>query len=131
MQTLKRLPKGEPCIFFNALSCGRVLLTMQAVLDIKVIQLYHFIMNYITTNIRILEEDYMRLKREAAQKRTSLAAVIREKIRGQEAPRRSKEEVKKMMDDLDVLAKRNAKHLKGFDSLKALREIRYGRAAKW
>lgn len=37
-------------------------------------------MNYITTNIRIPEEDYFRLKEEAAKKRKSLSAVIREKV---------------------------------------------------
>lgn len=37
-------------------------------------------MNYITTNIRISEDDYLRLKEEAAKKRISLSAVIREKI---------------------------------------------------
>lgn len=37
-------------------------------------------MNYITTNIRIPEDDYLKLKAEAARKRKSLAAVIREKI---------------------------------------------------
>ena len=36
--------------------------------------------NYVTTNIRLDEEDYLRLKEEAAKKRTSLSAVIREKI---------------------------------------------------
>ena len=37
-------------------------------------------MNYVTTNIRIPEEDYLRLKEEAAKKRTSLSAMIREKV---------------------------------------------------
>lgn len=37
-------------------------------------------MNYVTTNIRLSEEDYLRLKQEAAQKRTSLSAVIRERV---------------------------------------------------
>lgn len=37
-------------------------------------------MNYVTTNIRLPEEDYLRLKEEAARKRTSLASVIREKV---------------------------------------------------
>ena len=37
-------------------------------------------MNYVTTNIRIPEEDYLRLKEEAAKKRTSLSAIIREKV---------------------------------------------------
>lgn len=36
--------------------------------------------SYVTTNIRLLEEDYLRLKEEAAKKRTSLSAVIREKV---------------------------------------------------
>ena len=36
--------------------------------------------NYIVTNIRLPEEDYLKLKEEAAKKRTSLSAVIREKV---------------------------------------------------
>ncbi|MBI2011346.1 ribbon-helix-helix protein, CopG family [Candidatus Daviesbacteria bacterium] len=38
--------------------------------------------NYVTTNIRLPEEDYLRLKEEAAKNRKSLSAVIREKISG-------------------------------------------------
>lgn len=40
---------------------------------------------YVTTIIRLPEEDYLRLKEEAAKKRKSLAAVIREKI-GKKTP---------------------------------------------
>ena len=36
--------------------------------------------DYVVTNIRLPEEDYLRLKEEAAKKRTSLSAVIREKV---------------------------------------------------
>lgn len=36
--------------------------------------------SYITTNIRLLEEDYLRLKEEAARSRKSFSAIIREKI---------------------------------------------------
>lgn len=36
--------------------------------------------NFVTTNIRLPEEDYLRLKEEAAKKRKSLSAVIREKV---------------------------------------------------
>ena len=36
--------------------------------------------NFVVTNIRLPEEDYLRLKEEAAKKRTSLSAVIREKV---------------------------------------------------
>lgn len=37
-------------------------------------------MNYVTTNIRLPEEDYLQLKMEAVRKRKSLAAIIRDKI---------------------------------------------------
>lgn len=37
-------------------------------------------MNYVATNIRLSEEDYLRLKEEAAKRRKSLSAVIREKV---------------------------------------------------
>ncbi len=80
-------------------------------------------MNYVTTNIRIPEEDYLRLKAMAAKKRRSLAAVIREKI-GASDKIRSEAEVEKLMAETRKLAERNAKILKGWDSLKALREIR-------
>ena len=36
--------------------------------------------DYVVTNIRLLEEDYLRLKNEAAAKRKSLSAIIREKV---------------------------------------------------
>lgn len=36
--------------------------------------------NFVTTNIRIPEEDYLRLKEEAARKRKSFSAIIREKV---------------------------------------------------
>lgn len=84
--------------------------------------------SYVTTNIRIPEEDYLRLKAEAAKKRQSLSAVVREKI-GAKEKTRSKAEVAKFMAKLDKLAKENAKYTKGFDSVKALREIRYH--GKW
>ena len=87
------------------------------------IQLY-YMSNYVTTNIRILEEDYLRLKAEAAKKRRSFAAIIREKIETKESIR-SKAEVAKYMTDLAKIATENAKYSKGFDAVKALREIRY------
>ncbi|MDP3758644.1 MAG: hypothetical protein Q8Q86_02900 [Candidatus Daviesbacteria bacterium] len=80
-------------------------------------------MNFVTTNIRIPEEDYLRLKTEAAKKRRSLAAVIREKI-GASDKMRSEAEVERLMAETMIVAKRNAKILNGWDSLKALREIR-------
>ena len=85
-------------------------------------------MNYVTTNIRISEEDYLRLKAEAAKKRQSLSAVVREKIKPKQKAR-TKAEVKKIMAETEKLARENAKYTKGFDSVKALREIRYH--GKW
>lgn len=85
-------------------------------------------MNYVTTNIRIPEQDYLRLKQEAAKSRKSLAGVIREKLKISQN-KRSDAEVAEMMKDLNKLAKKNSKTLKGWDSLAALREIRY--AGKW
>lgn len=85
-------------------------------------------MTYVTTNIRIPEEDYLRLKAEAAKKRQSLAAVVREKI-GVKSKVRSGAEVEKIMLEVKKLAKENAKKLKGFDVVKALREMRY--EGKW
>lgn len=85
------------------------------------IQLY--CMNYITTNIRIPEEDYLRLKVEAARKRTSLAAVIRERVQDHKKLA-SKVKIVKIIRDLDKVAKGNARSLKEFDSIATLREIR-------
>lgn len=36
--------------------------------------------NYVVTNIRLPEEDYLRLKAEAAAQRKSLSAVIRDRV---------------------------------------------------
>lgn len=85
------------------------------------IQLY--CMHYITTNIRIPEKDYLNLKMEAAKKRKSLAAIIRGKISAKEQELSNKE-VGKIMAETRKLAKENTKKLKGFDIVKALREIR-------
>lgn len=80
-------------------------------------------MNYVTTNIRIPEEDYLRLKQVAAKKRKSFSAIVRAKL--QVKPKiRSAAEIKKIMAETEKLARENARYLKGWDSLKALREIR-------
>lgn len=79
-------------------------------------------MSYVTTNIRLDEEDYLKLKSEAAKKRKSLSAVIREKIRSKKKREKSPEQ---LMAEIRKLAKVNAKYTKDFDSVKALREIRY------
>ncbi|MBI4039182.1 hypothetical protein HY384_04480 [Candidatus Daviesbacteria bacterium] len=81
-------------------------------------------MDYVTTNIRITEEDYLRLKAEAAKKRKSFSAVVREKL-GARNKSRSRAEVKKLIADLDRTAKYLGNKLRGFDSVKAFREMRY------
>ena len=89
------------------------------------IQLY--CMNYVTTNIRISEEDYLRLKAEAAKSRKSFSGVIREKIKPQKKVDKSS---KKILARIRQAAKRNAKyHVRGVDSVKIFREMRY--EGKW
>jgi len=84
-------------------------------------------MNYVTTNIRISEEDYLRLKAEAAKKRQSLSAVIRGKLKTKEAKKIS---AKALMKRIEKHARENAKyHVDGVDSVKIIREIRY--EGKW
>lgn len=43
-------------------------------------------MNYVVTNIRLAEDDYFALKEEAARKRMSLSAIIREKVGKKRVP---------------------------------------------
>ncbi|OGH18438.1 MAG: hypothetical protein A2868_00880 [Candidatus Levybacteria bacterium RIFCSPHIGHO2_01_FULL_40_15b] len=84
--------------------------------------------NYVTTNIRISEEDYLRLKEEAFKKRKSFASLIREKIRV-DKDQKSKSRVESLMVRIRKHAKENAKNLEGFDIVEALREMRY--KGKW
>ncbi len=81
-------------------------------------------MNYVTTNIRLEEEDYLRLKAEAAKRRMSLSAIVREKVKGKKQVT-SKAKVSRLMEEIRKIAQENAKVTVGFDSVKALREIRY------
>ena len=85
-------------------------------------------MNYVTTNIRIPEEDYLRLKAEAAKRRKSLSAVIREKI-GSGDKKRTQAEVELLLQELDVLAEKNSKYFKGINIVEVLRDMRY--KGKW
>lgn len=80
-------------------------------------------MNYVTTNIRLPEESYLKLKEEAFSKRKSLAAIIRGKISATQG-KRSKAEIERFLSERDQLAKELGKKLKGFDVVKALREMR-------
>ncbi|MBI2442862.1 MAG: hypothetical protein HYV40_03055 [Candidatus Levybacteria bacterium] len=78
-------------------------------------------MNFVTTNIRLPEDTYLELKAEAAKKRKTLSAIIREKLHVGKPKEKSPEEI---LQQIRKHAAENTKYLKGFDSLKALREIR-------
>lgn len=83
---------------------------------------------YITTNIRLSEEDYMRLKTEALKKRKSLSAIIREKL-SNETVERSPDEVEKILQKLRHHAKQVASKLKDIDGTEIIHEMRYN--SKW
>lgn len=85
-------------------------------------------MNYVTTNIRLPEESYLKLKEEALKKRKSLAAIIREKVSAKKN-KMSDAEIERFLSERDQLAKKLSKKLRGFDIVKALREMRNER--KW
>lgn len=87
-------------------------------------------MNWIATNIRFPEDQYMRLKIKAAKERKSVAAILREaafqvtEIESTDEDKAKKAE--KLIRELKALAKDNAKQVaKNFNWVKALREIRY------
>lgn len=84
-------------------------------------------MNYVTTNIRIPEEDYLRLKAEAAKRRKSFSAVARERLTFQN--NYSKVKAQKLWQERSQVAAKLGKKLKDFDIVKALREMRY--EGKW
>lgn len=90
------------------------------------IQWYNCIMNYVTTNIRIPEENYLKLKEEAFKKRKSFSAIIREKIAIKDSQEESPNVIIKKIREH---ASKNVKYLKGVDIVKALREMRYH--GKW
>ncbi|MBI4066137.1 hypothetical protein HY411_00310 [Candidatus Gottesmanbacteria bacterium] len=80
-------------------------------------------MNWITTNIRFPEDLYMTLKAEAARRRVSLAAVIRQRLTDKK--KRSPAEVARMMRSVRKLADQNARE-SGVGSLSdALIQMRY------
>lgn len=81
-------------------------------------------MNYVTTNIRLPEEDYNSLKEEAFRRKKSLASLIRGKITPKK--RISSEN---LILRIKKHAKENARYLKGISGVKIIREIRD--QAKW
>lgn len=84
-------------------------------------------MNYVTTNIRISEEDYLRLKAEAAKKRKSFSAMVRERLTVQN--KHSELKMSNLWERRGRVAANLGKKFKDFDIVKALREMRY--EGKW
>lgn len=84
-------------------------------------------MNYVTTNIRIPEEDYLRLKNEAARNRKSFSGVVRGKLTNQN--NYSKVYINKLWKRRSHVAANLGSKLKDFDIVQALREMRY--EGKW
>lgn len=82
-------------------------------------------MNYVTTNIRLPQEDYLQLKEEAFRQKRSLAALIRDKI----TPRKNIKSSEKLISRIRKHAKENARYLKGISSVDIIRQIRD--EAKW
>jgi len=86
-------------------------------------------MNWIATNIRFPQDQYMKLKIKAAKERRSVAAIVREaSTKIIEFPKSQEDKNRKaegFIKEVEKIAKANAKYTKGFDSVKALREIRY------
>ncbi|MBI2020690.1 hypothetical protein HYS94_04720 [Candidatus Daviesbacteria bacterium] len=88
-------------------------------------------MNWISTNIRFPEDQYRKLKIKAAKERKSLARIIREATAKnidveKKARKRKIKDVDKFMREVEQLGREISKEVgKDFDSVKALREIRY------
>jgi len=79
-------------------------------------------MNFITTNIRLPEDLYMELKTEAARKRKSLAAVVRERIENKNSYGKTNTEI--FMKKLEKLARENDRENRGISFSQKLIEMR-------
>lgn len=83
-------------------------------------------MNWITTNIRIPEDQYMELKMQAAQQRKSVAQIIRERITDRKSAKtKKKKDVTEFFRRLDKVRKQMAKENKGINLTQALIDMRY------
>ncbi|HLE49950.1 MAG TPA: hypothetical protein VI791_02320 [Patescibacteria group bacterium] len=78
-------------------------------------------MNWITTNIRLPEEDYMELRLTAARKRTSVNALVRERL-GVKVHKASRKEFWKKLEEY---AKETAQSNPGVSLSQKLIEMRY------
>jgi len=81
-------------------------------------------MNWITTNIRFPEDDYMELKMTAAMSRKSIAEIVRERVRSNKQDIQKEKSIK-LLQEMQEVAKENAKIMKGKSLSKLLIEMRY------
>lgn len=84
-------------------------------------------MNWITTNIRFPEEDYMELKMMAAQNRKSVAELVRKGVDMiiKKEKNSKKPNVTKLLRELNKLARENARQNPGISFSEKLIEMRY------
>lgn len=95
-------------------------------IDNNLVPLYNgTTMKWIATNIRFPEDMYMDLKFEAARRRKSVAAVVREKVTKKKVSSPKSAYVKAKMHELEKLARETARQNPGLNLTKALIEMRY------
>ena len=93
----------------------------QRKVDNIIVLLYDGDMNWITTNIRLPEEDYMELRLTAARKRTSVNALVRERL-GVKVHKASRKEFWKKLEEY---GKETAQSNPGVSLSQKLIEMRY------
>ena len=84
-------------------------------------------MNWVTTNIRLSEDRYMELKIMAAQNRKSIAELVRNgvDIILNKKKKNTSKNAKKLLRELDELAKENDRQNPGISFSEKLIEMRY------
>lgn len=82
-------------------------------------------MNWITTNIRFSQDEYMKLKLLSVKRRTSLSALVREAVKQVDTISHIDNQ-NEILSDLGKIAKTVGKKTKkNWDTVKVLRNIRY------
>lgn len=81
-------------------------------------------MNWIATNIRFPEDEYMQLKLISAQKRESLSSLVRNAVK-KTVLKKTKPNAKKIMAKVDRISKALSKSIpENWDTVKVIREMR-------
>lgn len=80
-------------------------------------------MQWITTNIRLPQNQYMSLKIQAARRRKSMASLIREKLGSKRPIKRKKDNL--LLDEFRRVAEIIEKENRGLDLTKSLIAMRY------